>query len=190
MTIPAENRPATGVFLVANPRMLDPNFMHAVVLLCDHGPQGSYGIVVNRRADKRVSELGSDAPLLAGRNDELWYGGPVSGETLQILHRLPPPVPGSFTVAPGIQLGGSQDALLGALSDCQGGNSVRFVLGYSGWSADQLDHELREGAWIVCPARGPLIFDGAADTLWRRVLRARGGPYAQLAELPPDPTWN
>ena len=53
-----------------------------------------------------------------------------------------------------------------------------------------LEGELQEGAWIVCPAAAPFVFDPRPDTLWRRVLRARGGPYAQLAELPPDPSWN
>ena len=180
-----------GVFLVASPRLLDPNFMHAVVLLCEHGPQGSYGIIVNRPAAKRTSDLGSDAPLLEGRDDPLWVGGPVSHDTLQVLHRLGPDVPESHTVVPDVHLGGDQQVLRSALEGSeQADQDVRFLLGYSGWSANQLDGELAEGAWVICPATSSFVFDPDPETLWRRVLQARGGRFAHLAHIPPDPTWN
>jgi putative transcriptional regulator len=67
---------------------------------------------------------------------------------------------------------------------------LTFVVGYSGWSAKQLEGELIEGAWVVCPGTERFVFDADHETLWRRVLRARGAPYADLADLPPDPSWN
>jgi putative transcriptional regulator len=183
--------PARGHFLVASPRLLDPNFMHAVVLLCDHGPQGSYGVIVNRRGDLTLSDLGSDAPLLKGRGDAVWFGGPVGVEQLQVLHGLGDTVPGSLSVLPGVQLGGDPVVLKKQLSGKTGNAApTKFVVGYSGWGARQLDGELREGAWVVCPANTRLVFDAEPGTLWRRVLRARGAPYADLADIPPDPTWN
>jgi putative transcriptional regulator len=182
--------PARGTFLVASPRLLDPNFMHAVVLLCDHGPQGSYGVIVNRRGDVSLSDLGSDVPLLKGKKDSVWLGGPVGIEQLQVLHTAGETVPGALTVMPGVQLGGDPDVLLKALSGAARREGAKFIVGYSGWGADQLEGELREGAWVVCPASASFIFDREPQTLWRRVLRARGGGYAQLADLPPDPSWN
>ncbi|MFV1959436.1 MAG: YqgE/AlgH family protein, partial [Planctomycetota bacterium] len=82
--------PGRGTFLIASPRLLDPNFMHAVVLLVAHGPEGSHGIVVNRPGSLTVADLKSDHPLLDGRSDPLWVGGAVQVEALQILHRLAP----------------------------------------------------------------------------------------------------
>ena len=37
-----------GVFLIAKPALRDPNFRQTVVLLCEHGPEGALGVVVNR----------------------------------------------------------------------------------------------------------------------------------------------
>jgi putative transcriptional regulator len=183
--------PARGHFLVASPRLLDPNFMHAVVLLCDHGPQGSYGVIVNRRGELTLSDLGSDAPLLKGRGDSVWFGGPVGVEQLQVLHGLGDTVPGSLPVLPGVRLGGDPAVLKKQLGGKASKSApTKFVVGYSGWGARQLEGELREGAWVVCPASERLVFDGEPSTLWRRVLRARGAPYADLADIPPDPTWN
>lgn len=181
--------PAAGRLLVASPRLLDPNFMHTVVLLCEHSDTGTYGLILNRPGNLAVSELGSEAPLLDGRTDRVFFGGPVSVEQLQLLHRAPDPVPDSMEVIPGVRLGGDPDALHVALGDCSE-ESVRFLIGYSGWGARQLDVEMSEGAWVVCPAREEYIFDPQPDTLWRRVLRDCGGPIAGLADVPPDPSWN
>jgi putative transcriptional regulator len=182
-------QPAAGTLLVASPKLLDPNFMHTVVLLCEHGPEGSYGLILNRPGDFVLSDLGSDAPLLRGREDRVWFGGPVQVEHLQLLHRRTVPVPDSIEIVPGVRLGGDPDALCEALTGCDP-DSVRFLVGYSGWGAKQLEAEMGEGAWVVCPARPEIIFDEQPETLWRRVLRGRGGAIAGLADIPPDPSWN
>jgi putative transcriptional regulator len=189
--LPLPMLPARGTFLVASPRLLDPNFMHAVVLLCDHGPQGSYGVIVNRRGEITLSDLGSDAPLLKRRDDPVWFGGPVGVEQLQVLHGLSDTVPGSLELLPGVRLGGDPGVLNQALGvGTDSWPATKFIVGYSGWGAKQLEDELREGAWVVCPANDRFVFDDDPLTLWRRVLRARGGPYAELADIPPDPSWN
>src|SRR6185295_19747019 len=140
--------PTRGTLLVASPRLLDPNFMHAVVLLCDHGPQGSYGVIVNRKGEITLSDLGSDAPLLKRRDDPVWFGGPVGVEQLQVLHGLGDTVPGSLAVLPGVQLGGDPQVLKQHFAGKSGAPApTKFVVGYSGWSAKQLEGELREGAW-------------------------------------------
>ncbi len=181
--------PEAGPFLVARPTLLDPNFMHTVVLLCGHGPEGSHGLIVNRPGNLSLADLDSDAPLLQDRTDRVWFGGPVQVQQLQLLHRETPHVPHSFEVIPGVRLGGDPDVLSVALSG-SGEDAVRFIVGYSGWGADQLETELGEGAWVVCPASEQFIFDAHPETLWRRVLRARGGMWAELADIPPDPSWN
>jgi putative transcriptional regulator len=186
---PTVCEPAPGTFLVAAPTLLDPNFMHTVVLVCSHGPQGTYGLIVNRRTDRNLAELESDAPLLEGREDAIYVGGPVAGDRLQIIHRLGDDVPGGLPVLGDVRLGGDPDVLRERLL-ASGESRIRFVLGCSGWGEGQLDAEIQEGAWVVCEAREGLVFDPEPDTLWRRVLRSLGPPYAELADLPPDPRWN
>jgi len=180
-----------GVLLVANPRMMDPNFMHAVVLICDHGPDGSYGLIVNRPTSMTLTDFGSDDTLLAGRKDRVYQGGPVSQTTLQVVHNLPSPIPGAVTMAPGIHLGGDAVVLRKALDGfTPPDRHVRFLLGYAGWSADQLTQELTEGAWLMFPAREEHIFGPHPERLWRDILREHGGTLARMADLPPDPSWN
>jgi putative transcriptional regulator len=182
---------AKGTLLVASPRLLDPNFMHSVVLLCDHGDGGAYGLIVNRPGPLAVADLHSDLPLLEGRPDTLWHGGPVATEAVQVLHGIGAGIPESTCVVDDSVWVGADPAVLHAALEGQGESSrVRFVVGYSGWSSGQLEHELREGAWVTCPARAEHVFDPEPETLWRRVLRELGGPLAGLADVPPDPSWN
>jgi putative transcriptional regulator len=169
--------------------MLDPNFMHTVVLVCDHGPQGTFGLVVNRPLPLRVCDLDADVSLLRGREDRLWAGGPVQPDSLQVVHCVEGEIPGALPVVDGIRFGGDPDVLRAAL-DASPDAPRRFVLGYAGWGAGQLDDEMAEGSWIVVPATPRRVFDPAPETLWRRVLRAEGGDVAELADVPPDPSWN
>ena len=39
---------AKAYFLIATPALRDPNFRQTVILLCEHGPEGALGVVLNR----------------------------------------------------------------------------------------------------------------------------------------------
>lgn len=175
--------------LVASPRMLDPNFMHAVVLLCEHNDDGTFGLILNRRLDIAVADLGSDLELLNSRKDPVFAGGPVQPTELQVLHRTGSEIPGAMAVVDGVAFGGDPDVLHAAFASSPDA-PIRFVLGYAGWGPGQLGAEMSERSWIVVSATVKRIFDPNSETLWRRVLRAEGGEVAGLADLPPDPSWN
>ncbi len=193
--------PVSGSFLVASPLLPDPNFMHSVVLLCRHGEEGSYGLVMNRPGPQTLADLTQcdptmDLPLLIGREDTIWLGGPVGRNKIQVVHRLGDGIPDSTHVAGDVFVDGHPTALherlLALPTPAKGDLStpIRFVAGYAGWGEGQLDLEFQTGSWIACPASSDFIFDAQPDTVWRRLLRSFGEPFATLATLPPDPTWN
>ena len=64
--------------LLAMPQLRDPNFSRAVVLLCEHGPDGAVGFVVNRPTDIRAANaVALDPPPQRDSGLRLWTGGPV-----------------------------------------------------------------------------------------------------------------
>jgi len=67
---------------------------------------------------------------------------------------------------------------------------ARVYAGYCGWGAEQLEAELEAGAWVTAPARAEDVFTGDAAELWASVLRRKGGHYALVATMPPDPSLN
>ena len=79
--------------LVSMPQLADPNFARTVVLLCEHGPDGALGLVVNRTAE--VGAAGAvefEPPLDTPNQIPLHLGGPVEPERGWILTTQKPEV--------------------------------------------------------------------------------------------------
>jgi TonB family protein len=47
----------TNQLLIAMPAMLDPNFAQTVALICDHGPRGALGLILNKPLQMRMGEI-------------------------------------------------------------------------------------------------------------------------------------
>ena len=66
-----------GVLLVASSSLVDPNFRKTVVLIVEHGPRGTLGLVLNRSTGALLSEVLPDLTVLKGSTHRLFAGGPV-----------------------------------------------------------------------------------------------------------------
>ena len=180
--------PAAGVLPVAAANLLDPNFSRTVVLLCEHTPEGTFGLVLNRALPLRLSDvtgddLGWDAPL--------HRGGPVQENTLHFVHRRPDLELESHEVMPGLFWGGNFDKASQLLKYKEADPAdFRFFVGYSGWGEGQLDEELKRDSWYLRRARPELVFADDVANLWRLALRGMGHDYAILAGFPDDPRLN
>jgi len=170
-------------FLVASPALEDPNFRGSLVLMAEHTPEGSFGLVVNRPSPLSVrdllatvsAELG-EAAAKAGRDGgQVLVGGPVDTERLWILHR-----PGAAAddeegeqLAPGVALGGSR-ALLERLARAPDAGPYLLLLGYAGWGPLQLEAEVTQGSWMPLPLEQGLALDLPLDVRWEEAIRRLG----------------
>ena len=57
-----------------------------------------------------------------------------------------------------------------AVGEAQPG-TFHVYLGYAGWSAGQLEHEVELGGWHVLPADAASVFDPEPDGLWEKLIR-------------------
>ena len=87
-----------GVFLVASPSLTDPNFRQTVVLVLEHGPEGTVGLILNRSTEVLLSEALPDVSVLKGTMHRLYAGGPVQPNILLLLSRLTKPQPNMRSV--------------------------------------------------------------------------------------------
>jgi len=182
----------SGTLLAAWPDMMDPNFMHAVVLLCQHSPEGAYGLVTNQRTQFTVSDVLPDHPLLGKSSFPIFLGGPVDHTSMQFLHRVPEHIPGGVSLDGVLWLGGELEAMAAFLTEDpeQAQDVLRLFVGYSGWGAGQLEAELGTGSWIPAPPSREAIFHGEGESTWRAVVRSIGDVGTDLENHPPDVTWN
>lgn len=162
--------------------MLDPNFMHAVVLLGHHDGEGAQGLVINR--------LHPGGTTLAGL--AIHEGGPVGLGQHQLLHGSAELAHCSTQVAEGLWMAREPGPVLKALeAGSVNPDAVRLFEGYSGWGSGQLETELAESAWLVDQSNADLVLGcSVGPKAWRAALRGLGPDVAGLAHLPPDVSWN
>jgi putative transcriptional regulator len=170
------------------PQLADPNFSRTVVLLCRHNEEGAFGLVLNRPAvtTGRVM-IGGEHPLSFEGEVRVWIGGPVEPARSWVLvgdaadSSSPTDSTGAPTperndglqIAEGIRLSASPD-LLRRLFEPNPPPRARLVVGYSGWSAGQLEAELEESSWLLSDVDATLIFDTAPEEMWAAAIRRLG----------------
>lgn len=182
----------TGMLLAAMPDMMDPNFMHSVIVVCQHTPEGAHGLVVNRPTEFTLGDLLPEHPELEGSTFPVYLGGPVDHTTMQFLHRAPADIPGGISLTDSLWLGGELDAMARFVKHepRRAASELRILLGYSGWGEGQLDAELALGSWIPAACVEDAIFGPPGEGAWRRVVRSIGAAGEELGNHPPDVSWN
>jgi putative transcriptional regulator len=181
--------PATGVLLIAEPFLKDPNFLRTVVLLCRYGEkEGAFGFVVNKEYHQTLNELIPDLP---GFEWPVYLGGPVQMDTLHYLHAYPQLLPDSQEVCEGVYWGGDFELLKAIIKEGSiSADKIRFFLGYSGWDSGQLEAEIEEKSWLTVAATRKLIFDTSPEETWKMSLKTLGGKYEMMIHFPTDPQLN
>jgi len=187
-TIANDQIPDKGTILISEPFLSDEYFRRSVVYLTEHGEDGSIGFVLNKSLEMRVHDVIEDFP----ESDFLVsIGGPVSTNTIHYLHTMGDLVPGSVLVNEGIFWGGDFDEIKKLAGEGRiGKNDLRFFLGYSGWSPDQLDNEMKENAWLVGRIPSRLIMEARDADFWSKTLERFKNKYRAWANFPEDPSFN
>jgi putative transcriptional regulator len=181
-------QPASGVLLIADPFLKDPNFMRTVVFLTEHRDDGTIGFVLNRQYENTLDEL---LPEVEGHKLPVYYGGPVQMNTIHFLHRYPKEIQGGIEVMKGIYWGGDFDAVIDLINKgAADPEKIRFYIGYSGWSPGQLDTEMTEKTWLTVEAEKQLVFHPNAEEIWKDSLKHLGGEYEMMINFPIDPQLN
>jgi putative transcriptional regulator len=163
--------------LIAMPGMKDPLFGNSITYICDHSPQGAMGLVVNRALDIHLSDIFEQMALGSHHRTGNWpilAGGPVSPERGFVLH----PTDhhrwqSSLQVATDITLTASRD-IMDALAAGEGPEHALFILGYAGWSAGQLEEEIKENSWLTVPADPEILFQTPIEQRWNAAARSLG----------------
>ncbi|MGZ4167143.1 MAG: YqgE/AlgH family protein [Solirubrobacteraceae bacterium] len=177
---------ARGQLLIAGPGLVDPNFWRTVVLVVEHSDEGALGLVLNRPSETTVGEAVSELEQLLEADDPLYVGGPVQPSALIVLAEFNQPREAALIAFEdvGVLASGAQEDP--ELSVRRG----RAFVGHAGWGPGQLDDEVERGDWILEPAQREDAFTGAPLELWSEVLTRKGGSYALVARMPPDPSVN
>jgi putative transcriptional regulator len=178
-----------GHLLVASPKLGDPNFFRSVVLLVRHNEEGAFGVVLNRPSNTQLKDVWGNVSETPCTTDAvIHHGGPCEGP-LSSIHTEEFLAEGE--VVPNLYFSAGKDKIehLVLRSD----DSARFYAGYAGWSSQQLEAELGEGAWFTAPAKPEHAF-WPSDDLWDKLSRVLASTTRiagiKMKHEPPDPLLN
>jgi len=163
---------AAGNFLVASRDLRDPNFAETVILIVRYDEdEGAMGLVVNRRSDLPLSRVFESFKEAKDRSDCAFMGGPVQpGDVLALLRTSDAP-DDALHVFSSIYLISTKDLLKKTLAHKVDESSFHVYLGYAGWGAGQLEHEISVGAWHILPADAGSVFEADPESVWPRLIR-------------------
>ena len=175
----------THHFLIAMPSMADPYFAKSLTYVCEHNDQGALGVVINRPIDMTLQALFERLSLTLKHKDlsdaPIYFGGPVQTDRGFVLHEPAGNWQSTLRVGDAIGLTTSKD-ILEAVGRGEGPQKLLVTLGYAGWSAGQLEHELGQNAWLTVEAKDAIIFDLPAEERLPAAMELLGVDYARLAD--------
>lgn len=172
-----ESSDLTNHFLIAMPSLADPNFSKTVTYICAHNDDGTMGITINRPTGMTLGHILSQMDLDQDNPDiqqtNVFNGGPVHTDRGFILHEHGHDWESTMAISDSINLTTSKD-VLEAIADGHGPEKFFVALGYAGWSAGQLEDEIRQNAWLNGPADNGIIFNTPVDKRWQSAASLLG----------------
>ncbi|MFD0794415.1 YqgE/AlgH family protein [Mucilaginibacter litoreus] len=169
--------------------MADPTFKRSVILLTEYSEAGAMGFVLNHQTEYLLGDI---LPDVSYSEIPVYQGGPVAANTLHYIHRSPEKISDGIEIWDGIYWGGDFEQIKELITNYQINESeIKFFMGYSGWTPNQLDEELREDSWIVANKFEPdTVFSNNEQNLWKEVVISLGQRYAHIANFPENPMLN
>jgi len=160
--------------LIALPDMQDQRFKQAVILICEHNDDGAMGLVLNNPMDLNTEQVFIDLALnVPLDNHTVLNGGPLNKNCGFVIHKNNQKFNSSIHIQKNLTLTTSKD-LLEKIADYSFKQPWQFILGYSGWTKDQLENEIAENTWLTCPADLDLIFNTSSENKWKKALALIG----------------
>ncbi len=182
-----------GQYLIAGPKLNDPNFFRTVVLILEHGSSGAMGLVINRPTAVAITEALKNHFKLPASPACVFEGGPVEPSALFILHNDQQLDADARLVAPGVYVGSSAEVfqdVVRAASQELSQTRFRIYAGCAGWGPHQLEGELSRNDWLLLPAHEDGVFSADPHLLWKALRQQALARHRLLPDAEGNPELN
>jgi putative transcriptional regulator len=180
-------KPKQGIILISEPSLRDFYFRQSVVLLAEHNAEGSFGVIINKPVDANIKDVMKG---FSGNNMPVFLGGPVKTDSLFFIHTRND-IANSIPIMDGLYWGGDINVVKAMMKLREiSPSEIRFFIGYSGWSPQQLDREISEKSWVLSQTTAGEVITDHPENLWSNYLKSMGKDYAIWANFPADPSLN
>jgi putative transcriptional regulator len=165
----AANTSLANHMLIAMPTLLDPNFKKTVIYVCEHHVQGTVGLIINRPMQFPLGVVFDQLHIEPINNKQnklpLLFGGPLQPERGFVIHRPFGGWRSSLALRDDVTVTTSSD-IIRAIAQDTGPKDALVTLGYVGWSENQLEQEVIDNVWLVCPCKPELLYEVPFEDRW------------------------
>ena len=176
----------TNQLLIAMPTLADANFAQTVTLVCDHGPRGALGLILNKPLPMRMGEVFDQLEITGAEgllsDRQVLRGGPMQTDRGFVVHRAGGDWDSTLRVSDTLHVTTSRD-ILAAMARGAGPAQAVIALGYAGWDGGQLEDEIRANAWLSAPVDVGIIFDVPFESRWAAAGRLLGVELSRISPL-------
>jgi putative transcriptional regulator len=170
---------AVGKLLVAPRDAPDGTFANSVILLVEFDEDATVGLIINRRSKVPISRALHELKGANDRSDPVYLGGPVNLAAVFALLRAGSKPDEARRVVGNVYLVSNRTLLEQTLVAGKGPGDFHAYVGYCGWGAGQLQHEMDLGVWYVFNGDASLVFDSNPDSLWPRLIALTEQKFAR-----------
>lgn len=167
---------ASGTLLIAHPGLSEPTFHQSVILVLDHGVQGTQGIILNKPSEHTIAGSIKKISPEWHPEDLLYLGGPVFRHWIFMLHTPEWRTEDTVDVAEDLCLTMGNSAIP-LMQDTYQPHYWRLFLGNSAWAPNQLEMEFERGrhwpqfGWLTAEYPGAdWIFDQDPGVIYTSAL--------------------
>lgn len=169
--------------LIASPYTMQGNVFHrSIIYLLSHTKDGSTGLIINHSINHMpfgalLKMAMPNRSLMNELNIPIHLGGPVDIEKGMFLHSAEYDKNLLFKFCDNVALS-TNSSIINDIAEGNGPKDAMFVVGYTGWSAGQLEFELKNNLWIVADYDYDLLFSTPNDRKWFVALEKTGTDLA------------
>jgi putative transcriptional regulator len=187
----------THSFLLAMPQLDDSCFEKSLIYILDHDEHEVAGLIINTPSESSFIELLEEiSPPTSPNNSKndsvmhkcseevlsspLLFGGPVDLDQPFVLYESTHCWPDANHISGNIYLT-TNLSILQDIANNEGPEKYLVILGYAGWSSDQLAGELINNDWLTLPATSDILFDTPYEHKQQKAAQQLGINITQLS---------
>ena len=179
-----------GNLLISTPNILsDYYFKRSIVLITDINDREVMGLIINKELDYNLSDIDSS---VNAKKIKVFSGGPLNQDNLFFIHEEPKIIKNSRFCYDNLCFGGDYEKLIEMINnkELDWKNKVKFFSGYSGWTIEQLNEEIKEGSWIIDTKKNINVFENNVKYLWKNKIKKSNTEFKIWLNAPNDPQNN
>ncbi|MFI4918497.1 MAG: YqgE/AlgH family protein [Legionellales bacterium] len=170
--------------LIAMPSLKDSVFEKTVIYLCEHHEQGSVGLIINQPMQFPLALVFEQLQIEPIRAEQkrlpLLFGGPIQPERGFVIHKQIGGWRSSLLLQDEVTVTTSND-IIRAIAIDTGPKDALVALGYAGWTEKQLEQEVMDNVWLVCPYKAEILYEVPFDQRWEYAGLTLGVKMSQLS---------